>query len=277
MLNGDFVSDAAIVAYCDRGLMYGDGVFETLHFGADPVPHCTLLSYHWARLRRGLHTLKIAVDLAEIEGQLKRYLQQAKLAEACSIKITVTRGSAKAGYAPDSKAVATIVISAAVTSPVPPALYDEGVTVRLCEMRMGRNPALAGIKHLNRLEQVMARSEWQDAGIFEGLLRDSEGLLVEATAANVFLRRNGELLTPDLRYCGVAGTQREHLLDTVLPALNLSCRVRSVTLHDLYEADEVFLASSRLGVMPVTRCGDQRWPVGELTCKILAAQNLSHV
>ncbi|MBI2779452.1 MAG: aminodeoxychorismate lyase [Gammaproteobacteria bacterium] len=137
----------------------------------------------------------------------------------------------------------------------PPAFWVEGVAVRLCSTRLGSNPALAGIKHLNRLEQVLARSEWDDPAIPEGLMLDGEGYVIEGTMSNLFIVRNGRLLTPDLTQCGVAGVMRGCILDGARDA-GIPVDITQITLDDVKSSDEVFLCNSLIGVWPVRHCAE---------------------
>jgi 4-amino-4-deoxychorismate lyase len=183
----------------------------------------------------------------------------ADLARA-AVRITLTRGGGPRGYAPPPAVAATRIV-AAFAAPVAAAHGQRhGIRVRLCSTRLAMQPRLAGIKHLNRLEQVLARAEWDDPAIGEGLLLDAEGRLVCATAANLFLVREGRLLTPALDLCGVAGVARAEVLAQRRDGL-----IRELELDDLMHADEVFLTSSLRGVVPVTQLDGRTWPVGPAT------------
>jgi 4-amino-4-deoxychorismate lyase len=243
----------------DRGLLYGDGVFETL---AVDNGSCRYWSRHMARLQAGCERLAIpdvAPELlaAEAEG-LVAGIQQGVL------KIIVTRGSGGRGYRVPVQAVPTRILQLHPWPDLAPSLAGSGVAARLCNTRLGNNPALAGIKHLNRLEQVLARQEWDDAGILEGLLMDAEGRLVEGTMSNLFLVRDGMLLTPGLQRCGVAGIMRSVILDLAVQQA-VATRVCDLYPADLAQADEVFLANSLVGIWPVTAVDEYRFRKGPLT------------
>jgi 4-amino-4-deoxychorismate lyase len=139
----------------------------------------------------------------------------------------------------------------------------------LCETRLSHQPRLAGIKHLNRLENVLAAAEWQNPDVAEGLLCDSEGNVIEGTRSNLFLVRHGELLTPDLSRCGVAGVQRQRVLDWAATR-NLPASVGRVTLQDVLDADEVFLTNSVIGLWPVREFQQRHWQEFPLAQKIAA-------
>jgi 4-amino-4-deoxychorismate lyase len=152
----------------------------------------------------------------------------------------------------------------------PPRTDEEGVRVRLCQTPLGHNPVLAGIKHLNRLEQVLARAEWHDPAILEGLMLDLQGRVVEGTMTNLFLVRDGVLHTPDLTMCGVAGVMRALVLDLAAD-LAIATRVQHCTLADVYAADEVFVCNSLIGVWPVRAVESATFIVGLVTRRIARA------
>jgi 4-amino-4-deoxychorismate lyase len=133
-----------------------------------------------------------------------------------------------------------------------------GLALRWCETRLGRNARLAGIKHLNRLEQVLAQAEWYDESIVDGLMLDTEGELVCGTASNVFLVRCGVLVTPDLRFCGVLGVMRAEVL-RLAKELDIAVSEEPLWPHDVEAASEVFITSSVRGVRSVTELGALRW------------------
>jgi 4-amino-4-deoxychorismate lyase len=134
----------------------------------------------------------------------------------------------------------------------------------VCALRLGEQPALAGIKHVSRLEQVLARAEWNDAAIGEGLLCDTHGRVISATAANLFAVLGGRLVTPALDHCGVAGVARAEVL------AQRDCEVRDLTMAELMRADEVFLTNSVRGIVPVAALDDRHWEVGATTRALLA-------
>src|SRR5690606_31058408 len=130
--------------------------------------------------------------------------------------------------------------------------------------RLAEQPLLAGLKHLNRLEQVLARAEWQDTRYAEGLLCDVSGRIVEGVFSNLFLVRGGVLQTPALTRCGVAGVMRAELLEYAA-SLGVPCAVGDYERADLLVADEIFVCNSLYGVWPVRRFAGRDWPVGPLT------------
>ena len=235
--------EASAISVDDRGLQYGDGLFETMAATNGRVRNFTR---HMERLAVGCHRLGIPMpDPAILDRECERALTGLG---AGSVKIVVTRGPGPRSYRPPAEpAVTRIVVS---SGPRPRNDPDTGIVVRLCETPLGLNPRLAGLKHLNRLEQVMACAEWNDPTVAEGLMSSVDGRLVCATAANFFLVRGGRLLTPDIRDCGVAGVMRAIVLDAAME-LGLPAEVTDLDAADLEDAEEMFLTNAITGVRPV--------------------------
>ena len=139
-------------------------------------------------------------------------------------------------------------------------VYASGVRARWCETRLGLQPLLAGLKHLNRLEQVLARAEWLDPSVGEGLMCDTDGYVISGTMTNVFAVLDGELMTPILDRCGVAGVARAEVL-----AARPAARVMAMRPEELVRASEVFLSSSVRGILPVQAVGDTVYGPGPVT------------
>jgi 4-amino-4-deoxychorismate lyase len=149
----------------------------------------------------------------------------------------------------------------------PPELWTEGVEVRFCRSRLGINPSLAGVKHLNRLEQILARAEWPLGGVREGLMLDTDGHVAEGTMTNLFLAKPGALITPKLDLCGVAGVMRALVFEAA-GELGLTIEETRILPDELYAADELFLTNSVVGVWPVRRLEDRTFPVGPVTREV---------
>lgn len=252
---------ACSIGLANRGLAYGDGLFETLG-----VRHGrpSLLERHLARLALGCQRLGLAFDEAVIRDELHDYAQ--RLGEGV-LKLILTRGDSPRGYAGDAGAAPRRILQGAPWPEYPARRQVEGVALFPCRTPLALQPALAGLKHLNRLEQVLARAEWQSPDYAEGLMRDTEGRVIEGVFSNLFLVHEGRLLTPDLRRCGVAGTLRAELLARCAAASEPAA-VEDVSLACLGEASEVFMCNSLYGIWPVRRCGELSWPVGPRTRKL---------
>ncbi|HEU0153100.1 MAG TPA: aminodeoxychorismate lyase [Arenimonas sp.] len=230
----------------DRGLAYGDGLFSTLRVHAgQPV----WWDAHWARLARDAARLGLAVPDADwLRGEVDALL--AAQDGPAVLKLVLTRGAGGRGYRFDADAAPTLVLS---RHPLPPAARAP-LSLRWCRLRMARQPALAGIKHLNRLEQVLARAEWDDPAIDEGLLLDTDGRVACATSANVFARIEGRWLTPRVDACGVAGVARAWVLAHAPDAAEATLAPAA-----LEAADALFLCNAVRGILPVGRLGDRTW------------------
>lgn len=251
------------IAADDRGLAYGDGLFETLllHQG-----RAVWWDAHWRRLRWGAERLRIALPEERVVAA-----EASDLIEGMThgvLKCVLTRGAGGRGYAPPENAEPTLVISVHEAPAAGPA---NGLDVRWCDTRLALQPALAGIKHLNRLEQVMARMEWNDPAIHEGLMLDADDRVICATAGNVFARIGGRWLTPPVDRCGVAGVMREWLLAHVDGAAEAVLDRRAIET-----AEAVLICNSVRGLQPVRRIGQREWPdhgaVGELARLVLARE-----
>lgn len=234
----------------DRGLAYGDGLFETI-----ALRDGRLLSWeaHIERLRHGCVVLGLPPPAAaqlfdeatEVAGGYRRGI----------VKIILTRGAGGRGYRPPST-VRTRRIVAWHDWPADLDAHDaQAVPTWLCHQRLGFNPQLAGIKHLNRLEQVLASAEWPAPQYFEGLMQDFDGLLVAGTRSNIFVLRDGELLSPDLTRCGIAGIVRQAVIDAA-PRHNLKSLITSIAMTSLTASDELLICNSVFGLRVVARIDD---------------------
>lgn len=247
----------------DRGLAYGDGLFETIAVrGGRP----RLLSRHLARLQDGCRRMAIPLDVDQVEEEVLGFCAQLGSGVA---KLIVTRGEGMRGYLPPQPCQPVRILQGGAPPRYPASHAEEGVRLYPCATRLAEQPLLAGIKHLNRLEQVLARAEWQDDAYAEGLMRDGTGRVIEGVYSNLFLVRNGGLLTADLSRCGVAGVMRRELLERAIAA-GLSVQVRDIEYAELLEANEVFLCNSQYGIWPVRGLQEQHWPLGPVTRKLQA-------
>ena len=247
------------VSAMDRGLHYGDVLFETMAvFQVTP----RFRQGHVDRLAAGCEQLGLPMTTQAV---LLREVQTVSAGQRrCVVKIIVTRGTSGRGYAAALPARANRVVCSWAWPEDPGHLVETGIRMRICSLRLGIQPALAGLKHLNRLEQVVARAEWQDPSIHEGLLLDAEDFVVSAISSNLFLVSGGRLLTPRLDRCGVRGVMRRAILN----AFRDRCEQRRITLDMLPEADEVFVCNAVRGVFPVTRIDHWEYEIGPVTREV---------
>ena len=237
------------IAVTDRGLQYGDGIFETIRLQNACLP---LLQWHLERLAASAKRLSIPLDLPQINNELQQFVASLPVKDAV-IKIILTRGVGERGYLPPlNPSPARIFIA---SNPRDwSALAEQGLVLRLCRQRIMELPELAGIKILGRLDLVLARNEWRNSEIHEGLLLDSRDNLVEGTMSNVFLVLSDRLLTPLLDNAGVNGVARRIVCEKLANEIGVPVEQRHICADDLYRAEEVFICNSVAGVMPVRQC-----------------------
>ncbi len=231
----------------DRGLQYGDGLFETIAV-VDGRPRNW--EAHMERLDSGARRLSLPLPPP---GLLLEELRQVSQGETrCVVKLILTRGEGGRGYRPPEEASGRRILLHSPWPDYPPHRFERGIQVRLCSTRLGHNAALAGLKHLCRLEQVLARAEWSEPEIEEGLMLDDRGRPVEGTMSNLFLVTGEGLATPDLTETGIAGVMRRRVLEAAA-ALDLEVQVRPLELEELHRAGEAFFCNSLIGLWPVRR------------------------
>lgn len=242
-----FIGDREVAAIepGNRGLAYGDGLFETMRVHHGTLP---LWPRHLARLREGAARLGIAMPAIDVIEA--RMLELAAGCTAGVLKLLLARGGAARGYAPAPEAPPTWMLS---LHP-PPALAADGLRLAWCGTRLASQPALAGIKHCNRLEQVLGRAEVVAAACDEGLMRDMAGNAVCATAANLLAFREGRWCTPPVEACGVAGVLRGWLLAQGLVEL------ATLSAQQVASADALALCNAVRGILPVASLDARAWP-----------------
>jgi 4-amino-4-deoxychorismate lyase len=242
----------------DRGLLYGDGVFRTLRVIRGKAQHWPL---HYQKLRHDCTALGITCPdaeslSAELEGLMARHPDGV-------VKLIVTRGTGTRGYAPQHCTDTTHFWDIFPMPEYPSDWAINGIKVQQCQLRLGQQSRLAGIKHLNRLENVLAAAEWHDAslldpGIAEGLLLDTDGNVIEGTRSNLFVVCRGELITPELSRSGVAGVQRDRVIDWSIQH-NMPLHISNIGLEEVLHADELFLVNSIIGLWPIRELEQYHW------------------
>lgn len=233
------------LSFRDRGLQYGDGLFETMRVQRRGI---RLLEFHLDRLYQGCRRLKIQAPKPIF---LLRELERIAAGRSEGVlKLIVTRGCGPRGYRPSGRERATRIATLHALPQVASADAAMAVRLRLCATPLSTNPSLAGLKTLNRLDSVLARSEWTDGRIWEGLMRDMDGNWVCGTMSNLFLRRGTVLMTPLLDRCGVAGVMRRWILQRA-GGLRLRVVERRIRWEDLQSAEEVFMSNAVVGIRSV--------------------------
>lgn len=257
------------ISVFDRGFSYGDGVFRTMKIRSGlPVSW----PFHYQKLVADCAVIGIVCPSAELlMGDLQKLFEKELFSETITqvAKIIITRGEGERGYAPPVITVPTRVVIKSALPQYAESNYDKGVQLHVCDIKLAAQPKLAGIKHLNRLENVLARMEWREDAIFDGLLLDQSGNVIECTMSNVFARFGSDLLTPDLSQCGVSGITRQRILG-LGGVLGLHVGVKSLTLEQILQADEIIICNSLFGAFQVTQINNKIWPQQALAAKIRA-------
>lgn len=244
----------------DRGLQYGDGLFETIALVGGALQ---FWEQHIQRMQQAAGKLGLDFPGEAIYFQDVRQLCKASKHTDAVIKLMLTRGQGARGYrAPDKQTPTRI----AMLSDWPGHTTDysaSGIQLCLCKHTVSVNPDLAGIKHLNRLDSVLARSEWHDE-YEEGLMSDMDGNIIQGTMSNVFAVRGNTLYTPDLQHCGINGIIRQQVLDSAQDE-NIHVEICNLAAEDIYSMDEIFVTNSIIGLWPVTQIKDKAFLPAETT------------
>ncbi len=240
-----------LISIRDRGLLYGDGVFRTLRTNRGNVQHWAL---HYQKLRHDCTALGITCpDASLLSAELNDLLKHHPNGV---VKLIVTRGEGIRGYAHAAHAIPAHIWDVTPLPDYPVDWATHGIRVQLCQLRLSQQPRLAGIKHLNRLENVLAAAELHD--VAEGLLMDADGNVIEGTRSNLFLVSHGELITPDLSRSGVAGVQRDRVMAWAVQH-NMPIQIRDVRLDEVMQADELFVVNSIMGLWPIRELEQRCW------------------
>lgn len=252
-INGQLqsVGGQAVNLVDDRGLAYGHGLFETTFLTQSTIP---LLQRHLSRLIQDSQLMGISVDNDEIRHYLDGFIKTLSDQSIKSgvVKIILTAGRGGHGYALPENIVPTLIFN---YTPLPQDVAhqrEQGIDIRLCRHLLGVGSTLAGIKHLNRLDQVMARSEWSHNRYQDGLMFTEAGDVIEATSANIFIKtQDGQWLTPDLDQSGVSGVMRGLLIEEVFPACDIKVSIKAINRDTLLGAQHILLCNSVRGILRV--------------------------
>ncbi len=258
LLNGE---SKHLIDVRDRGFQYGDGVFETIRVAnGDPL----FQSEHLARLELGCQRLKIKMpDKSLLRDELAQLL--AESSSSAILKIILTRGIGGRGYRFPEHPQTTRLLSVHAMPDYPQHFYNQGIKTLICRHRLGLNSYFAGIKHLNRLEQIMARSEWcEQDDIQEGIMLDLSGRVVEGTMTNIFFVAEKQLFTPSIKDSGVAGIIRQWVID-IAQQQGITVTEGGFYVEQLLHADEIFVTNSVIGIWPVARVDKTVFTVGSIT------------
>jgi len=266
LING---KEQSHVDVSDRGLAYGDGLFETIEIADEKAIHW---HRHIERLRLGCQVLGLTCPDENI------------LAQECDrliagitkgiIKIIITRGATGRGYRPSQNPNTTRILSIHPWPKIPAVYYNEGIRLYSCETPASINCKLAGVKTLCRLDQVLAQSEWVEGEYEEGLMFDDNQLVIEGTKTNVFIIKQGTLHTPSLKCAGIKGIMREIVLE-IARVLNIPIIETEISKTEVIDADEIFVCNSIIKIWPVREYLNKQYAVGDITRKFI--NNIGHI
>ncbi|RDV27421.1 aminodeoxychorismate lyase [Alteromonas aestuariivivens] len=232
----------------DRAANYGDGVFTTMAVDQGRV---ALFRRHLDRLQHDSAKLGISFDAEALAAQIRSHATDMQHGV---LKVLLSAGEGGRGYARSAQCSSGIFI----TRHMLPEHYNQwrqsGIQVDVSSLKLARQPALAGLKHLNRLEQVLIKRELANSTAQDAIVCDQQGCVVETSAANLFWLRDGIWYTPELSDCGVAGVMRGFLLDWFANS-GVTVEVGRYSLSQLGQAQAVMLCNALMQIVPVTGMG----------------------
>jgi len=255
LINGQWQSG---ISASDRAVQFGDGCFTTARILAGQVCY---LNDHLRRLQQACEVLLIT----EVDWQalLQEINQLVSDVPDGVLKIILSRGAGGRGYSASHCDNPTRILSLFPRPTFYQQWREQGIKLALSSVRLGQNPALAGIKHLNRLEQVLIRTHLEQTDAEEALVLDSDGRLVECCAANLFWRKGERVFTPYVDKSGVNGTMRQHIM-ACLEKSSWCCEQVGEPLDTLADADEVVICNALMPIIPVRQAQNWHYPTGAL-------------
>lgn len=249
-LNGSLVpKEDAKISVDDRGLLLGDGVFETMRSYGGKVFR---FDKHLKRLFDALAVIHLSITYQpdELKDALYDTLKANQLQNA-SIRLTVTRGQGGRGINIPENPSPTVIITAREFIPYPERFYQEGMRTGISEIRQNLSSPVPGIKTLNFLNNILARIEAREKGLDEAILLNTDGFVCEGTVSNIFLVKKGTIITPDRESGILPGVTREVIIELALRE-GIRIEEKKVKPSELKEADECFLTNTLMEIMPVS-------------------------
>ena len=255
LINGEFSTS---LPANDRAVQFGDGCFTTARIKDGSV---RFLAQHLGRLQQACEKLLIPFAQWSV---LESEMQQLAVAhQQAVLKVMITRGSGGRGYSAANCQHPTRLLSVSAYPSFYPQWREQGISLALSPIRLGINPHLAGIKHLNRLEQVLIRTHLEQMQAQEALVLDSDGWLTECCAANLFWRKGSQVFTPYMDKSGVNGTMRQHIIACLADSPWQVTQVRERP-ESLAQADELLICNALMPVVPVNQAQLWRFESREL-------------
>ena len=255
------------IAATDRGLAYGDGLFETIAV-CNGLPQ--LWQRHLNRLIEGCSRIGLPCpDADQLQTELRQVIDQ----EQGVVKIVITSGSGGRGYRRPEQVTPHRIIS---FQPYEPPAYKEGIRLYQCKTPVSVNSRIAGLKTLGCLDQVLAQSEWSEAEYQEGVMCDYSGNLIEGTKSNIFLIKNQALLTPRLEHCGIQGIMRDVII-AMAKQLDIACNITDLKPSDLASAEAALVCNSLIKIWPVRQYQNTLYQNNDIVTRLISetANNLN--
>jgi 4-amino-4-deoxychorismate lyase len=258
----------------DRGLNFGDGLFETMLFAQQRVFYQDL---HLSRLRKGMTVLGFPDCITAVQAQLSSVAEELKSIPTTpyAVRLTLTRGDGPRGYAPGIACTPRVIISAAVLEEnwqLPPPAAAAGIA----KIRWSQQPQLAGLKHLNRLEQVLAARERMNENVDELIMLDEHSSVISTVSGNLFAVIDEVLVTPQLSKCGIEGTRRGLIMDRWAREIGIDSREANINVRQLLASSEVFFCNALVGLRPISSLGSSAWstyPICEALHQVYCGEN----
>ena len=268
LINGEFKDSISVL---DRGLSYGDGFFETMIWEYEDrkdkdFQGVEFWNRHLRRIETGCKLTKINFPNSKLLRRYREKILSKAYAEGLSkglLKIIITRGVGGRGYKYENKMMPTIIFLVFPKSEIDEKFYKRGVVVRYCKSSLFQNKELFGLKHLNRLDSVIARSEWTE-DFFEGVFLDHKSNLVEGTMTNIFFVKNKTLYTPPIVGNGIYGIMRKVVIEKARLFYD-DIKIMNVNKEKLKKYDEMFVTNSVIKIMPVKRLGKKKFNISDRT------------
>ena len=262
LINGKFKDSISVY---DRGLAYGDGFFETMLWDSFKNKNNTNIGVefwlrHLRRIKDGCKLMQINFPTDDEITRQRNIILTASLKEEKSglLKMIITRGVGGRGYKFEKNMAPTIIFLSLQKPKQEEEYFKSGVTVKICKTHLSKNTNLFGFKHLNRLDSVLARSEWEDEKIFEGIFVDSKQNILEGTMTNIFFVQKKTLFTPPIIDSGINGVMRQVVIDNAKLFFD-KVIIQKINLKDVKKFDQMFLTNSVLKVMPVSRFEEKKF------------------
>ncbi len=271
LINGEFSKHISVI---DRGLSYGDGLFETMswsYLDDEKVLGVEFWDRHMERIKQGCSITKIKLPPTEILINYKEKILNECLGKGIKngvLKIVITRGIGGRGYKFEKEIVPTVIFLSFPSKEISKKALNTGVKLRFCEFPIFENSILAGLKHLNRIDSVMARSEWEEDEFFDGIMLDNSENIIDGTMTNVFFSKNNVLYTPIIKKSGINGIMRQVVIDNAKLFFKGVCEIE-IKRNTISTFDEMFITNSLIKILPVSHLSNKKFKTTNATKEMI--------